>query len=185
MTLENNSHIIKRFHSWNRASRIYQSTVRIPWIRLVGACLFAICLTGTSLTLPNSAVAGAPVDLAPMVKAHLDAGEYGPALDLALTATDPEQKAELLKQITATQLENGDSTGARQALQRVPAGKTRDAVSRATQQQMAGGGSFANPQPLMMLIMQLTGGEEAGSPWQQISGEGGAISWSANGVWVD
>jgi hypothetical protein len=184
MTVENNTHHLERFLSWNGAARIYQPTVRVPWIRLASICCFAICSMAMSI-IPQVVQAAPPQELVPAVQAHLAAGEFGPALDLALTAPTAEQKTDLLLQVTAAQLQSGDTTGVRQSLRRVPAGKMREDVSNSTQRQMAGGGSFANPQPLMMLIMQLTGGEEEGSPWQQISGEGGRISWSANGVWVD
>lgn len=185
MTLETNSHQNERFHSWNAAARIYQSTVRVPWIRLVGnVCLFITCVTIAAL-IPVSVTAAPAQDLAPVVKAHLDAGEFGQALEVAFSADTQEEKAALIETVTAAQVQSGDAVSAQRSVRRMPAGPVRNQVARATQRQMAGGGSFANPGPLMMMIMQLTGGEEEGAPWAQITGEGGDISWEQNGVWVD
>jgi hypothetical protein len=36
---------------------------------------------------------------------------------------------------------------------------------------------FENPQPLMQLLLQITGGDENGSPWKMIDGEGGHLTW--------
>jgi len=193
MTMEHCTSRPERFPTRNGATRIYQSTVRVPWIRLAG-CLCAIwsCLTLAAF-LPTPASAAAPQEIGPqeigsVVQAHLAAGEFGPALELAMTAPTVEQKAVLIQQVTAAQVQAGDTAGADQSLRRLPAGPVRDGVARTTrQQQMAGGGSFANPYPLMLLIQSLTGGAAQGSPWVQIDQdpEGGDIQWEQNGVWVD
>lgn len=183
MTLENCSNHNKRFHSWNCAARIYQSTVRIPWIRLAGnICLLVTCLL---VTMSNAAIAGAPDDLVKAVKDHLAAGEFGLASDLALTAPTADEQAALAELVTAAQVESGDAKGADRTVRRLPPGTVRDKVAKTKQRQMAGGGNLANPQPLMQMIMQLTGGDDVGSPWRAIDGEGGDISWERNGVWVN
>jgi hypothetical protein len=183
MTLENCSHHNKRFLSWNGAARIYQSTVRIPWIRLAGnICLLVTCLL---VTMSNAAVAGSPEDLAKAVKGHLDAGEFGLASELALTAPTPDEQATLSELVTAAQVESGDAKGADRTVRRLPPGSVRDKVAKTKQRQMAGGGNLANPQPLIQMIMQTIGGDEEGSPWKMIDGEGGTITWNANGVWVN
>lgn len=194
MTIEPCRTRAERFPSGNGAARIYQSTVRVPWIRLAGGTGLVLMALTLAAVLPTAVTAAPPTaladqplipsELAPAVQAHLTAGEFGPALELAVTAKTLEEKAALIQQITAAQIQAGDSSGAEQSLRRLPEGPVRDGIARASQQ-MAGGGSFANPYPLMQMIMQLTGGMDQGSPWFQIDGEGGDISWEQNGVWVD
>lgn len=187
MTLEHCKPRAERFPSWNGSARIYQATIRVPWIRLAGCTLLSwLCLV---VLLPTTTIGAPPKNLATnlggAVNAHLEAGEFGPALEIALTAPTMEEKAGLIQQVAVAQMQAGDAAGADQALRRLPAGPIRESVSRGVQQQAAGGGSFANPYPLMMMIMQLTGGADQNSPWMQIDGEGGDISWEQNGVWVD
>lgn len=125
---------------------------------------------------PGSAAQGS---VAQTVQAHLEAGEFGPAIDQALAVKDPVQQTELLKQIAQAQSQAGEPAAAAATLRRIPNVRERSLAMRQQQPALAGGGNQANPRPLMMLIQQNTSGE-----WESEEGVGGKMSWFPTGVKV-
>lgn len=171
--------------SGRSATRIYQTSGRVPWVRLAGAVVTTVLFLGVAGWLPTAAL-GAEANLNEQVAAHLEAGEFGAALEAAGNATDEVAKAKLIEQVGQAQLQAGDDSAAVDMARRLPPGDARQRLQQAVsrQPQTAGGGSLANPSQLMMMIQQLTGGPPD-SPWMAEDGEGGAMQWNPNGVWVD
>jgi hypothetical protein len=123
---------------------------------------FCVTLLSTSLIgVAGLALAAEP---AQRVNEHLAAGEFGPALDQAAAVADPQQQAELLKQVATAQFQAGAPAAAQATLQRMP---TRGAGQ--PQSPLSGGG--ANPQELIQLIQEIPG-----SLWVDQDGSGGTIS---------
>jgi hypothetical protein len=113
------------------------------------------------------------------IQDHVEAGEYGLAIDEALAVTNPQEQTALLKQIAQAQANAGDTFSAAATLRRIPMPRER---SQAVNQQLAllgGGGAMANPGPLMMLIRNNTSGE-----WEQEEGLGGTLGYFPTGVKV-
>ncbi|MCA9117808.1 MAG: hypothetical protein KDA79_22210, partial [Planctomycetaceae bacterium] len=123
-----------------------------------------------------------PADVASLVAAHLAAGEFGPALELAEQSVDVHERTSLLKQVAEAQLEAGEFTAARGTIRRVPTADARAELhfDRATTQALGGGGSMADFEQLIELIQSETSG-----PWEEVDGTGGTISSFDTGVRVD
>ena len=127
------------------------------------------------------------------LRAHLAAGEFGPAADLAADA-DRNRDA-LLAQVAAAQYAAGARdaaarTVARMTSVRTAAGRTGPTRTGATAAAGRGddslaGGSLANFQPLIDLIQTTTGGADNGGGWLEIDGEGGSLEEYESGVRVD
>ena len=122
-----------------------------------------------------------------LVEAQLAAGEFGPALQTAGSVEDPDERAHLLQVIAEKQLEAGEFDAAASVLRRLAHNRrrlgSRPAEARPEQPQsdsLAGGGSGADFQPLIDLLMQETSG-----PWFELDGVGGTISEFETGVRVD
>ena len=120
------------------------------------------------------------------VEEHLAAGEYTTATEIANGVQDTAEQAALLAQIAQTQIERGDVVSAQVTTRRITDASARQTMRRqARARSQAGGGNFANPGPLMQMIMDLTGGAATGAPWRDVDGEGGTMSYDQNGVRVD
>ncbi len=185
MSLEISDQRVGRTPAGEGAARIYQASGRVPWVRLAGCIAVALAFVGLAGGLPVAALADDKPGIEQQVAAHLDAGEFGEALEAAAQAPVPDVKNDLIEQIADAQLKAGDVTAAEESARRLPAGPVRDRLQQAARQRpSAGGANLANPYPLMQMIQTLTGGPPD-SPWQEADGEGGAISWEQNGVWVD
>lgn len=123
--------------------------------------------------------------LADDVQAHLLAGEFGPALDLALTAEDSEAQANLIRLVADAQVAAGEFDAARKTLRQLPVGFAGDEDFReAALQESLAGGSGADFTQLIDLIQNETGNEDYG-PWLDIHGVGGTLSQFDSGVRVD
>lgn len=109
------------------------------------------------------------------IKAHLAAGEFAPALNLAQTIENEADRDTALNQVAHAQNESGDTNSARRTLGRMT--DRRRAVSEKVQM---GGGSMANFQPLITLIQNETEG-----PWDIEEPGTGTISQFQAGVKVD
>jgi len=128
-------------------------------------------------------LAGTPVvhaavpDVANQIDRHLQAGEFGLAADVAAKA-EPAAQRDLFLQIARAQAAAGEFQAAQQTARRASeAGRTQG-------RQGGGGGSGANPGPLINIIETQTGGPPDG-PWLNQDGEGGTIEWFDAGVRVD
>ncbi len=120
-----------------------------------------------------------------IVQAHLAAGEFGPALDVAVSAATPEEQAALLRLVAQAQVAAGEFHAARATLKRLPPGWARDEDRAAVAEQQALAGGFgADFTQLIDLIQNETGNEDYG-PWVDIHGTGGTVSQFDSGVRVD
>jgi hypothetical protein len=120
-------------------------------------------------------------DAANRVAAHLAAGEFGPALDLAKKVADPAQQATLVQKVAAGQQTAGEPVTAAATLSRIvrtsPNGSGIGGLTG--QGGFGGGGTQADFQTLMTMIMQNTSGK-----WMLIDQEGGAMSEYPQGIRV-
>ena len=98
------------------------------------------------------------------VDAQLAAGEFGPALETARSASDTSERTELLKSIAAAQAKSGDYVAADRAISRIPIPESRERASaqNAEARQSAAGGAASAAQ-LVSLIKTVTGTE---SDWE-------------------
>ena len=109
------------------------------------------------------------------IQAHLAAGEFAPAFNLAQTIENGAARDASLRSIARAQGAAGDTTAARQTL-----GGLSNRKAAATERAQLGGGTGANFQPLMDLIEQETVG-----PWDADEPGTGTISQFEAGVRVD
>ena len=138
---------------------------------------FGLCLA-TCVGVAPAADLGGGRDLALKIGRHLDAGEFGPALTLAMAATSEEDRTSLIKDVAQAQQAAGETAAASGTLRRVPSREARaQAQGQLAQKGLAGGG--AQYGVLMNLIQQNTNGK-----WENIDGEGGAMTPFQTGVKV-
>ena len=104
-------------------------------------------------------------------KAHLEFGEFGPALEVARSATDPKERTQLLHEVAAAQMRSGEFGAALSAIRQMPIAENRVRArgERATQLAVFGGAQ-ADPQPLIDLIFNETTG-----PWEALIGSSGNL----------
>lgn len=163
--------------------RIDCSSQRRSWrsvscgLRLLGVGIaWGAILAGRMIVAAETSVS-----VAQTVQAHLEAGEFGPAIDQALAVKNRALQTQLLKQIAQAQAEAGDDAAATATLRRIPNVRERSVAMRqqAPSGGLAGGGNMANPGPLMRLIQRNTSGE-----WESDEGVGGRMEWFPTGVKV-
>ena len=130
--------------------------------------------------LPAFGGEGAESSPADQVAAHLAAGEFGPAADLAAASDDRQA---LLAAVAKAQYEAGAADAARRTLDRLGLTRGDDAARGETNPGLAGG-NFANFQPLIDLIVSTTGGPDNGGDWEEDGGFG-TIEEYQSGVRVD
>ena len=143
------------------------------------------CVLALSVSV-RAAEAQPKLDRAQQVAAHLAAGEFGPALNLAKTAASPAEQAGLLNNVAAAQQSAGETTAASGTMQQASRANGRRAGgqgagggSQAGSGGFGGGGSLADFTTLMTLIMENTSGK-----WEAEDGEGGTMSPFPTGVRV-
>lgn len=147
---------------------------------------FARLVTGLSCVLALSVNAGAAEatskpNRAEQVAAHLAAGEFGPALDLATQAATPVEQAALLNNVAAAQQNAGETSAASGTMRRAArtGGRGVGAGSQSGSGAFGGGGAIADFTTLMTLIQENTSGK-----WEIVDGEGGTMSPFPTGVKV-
>ena len=109
------------------------------------------------------------------IQAHLAAGEFAPAFNLAQGIENGSDRDTALKNIARAQGAAGETTGARQTL-----GRLSNRKEAATERTQLGGGSQADFTALIALIEQETAG-----PWDAEEPGTGTISEFEAGVRVD
>jgi hypothetical protein len=95
------------------------------------------------------------------VEAQLAAGEFGPALETAKSATDASERTSLLKTIAAAQAKIGDFIAADRSISRIPIPESREraGADNAAARHSAAGGAASAAQ-LVSLIKTVTGTEQ-------------------------
>jgi hypothetical protein len=142
--------------------------------RILAVCGLMVATTSVSLASDSTVLE----DRSKQVSAHLEAGEFGPAMEKALVAPSPEKRAVLLNQIASAQQEAGEVDAAMGTLKRIPRNARVSRVPVA-QRNLAGGGANVDFMTLMNLIRRNTN-----SKWEDDDGEGGAMDWFPTGVKV-
>ena len=118
------------------------------------------------------------------VRAHLAAGEFGPAVDLAVAAST--NRDSLLAEVAAAQYAAGDAAAAALTLRKMTATRAGGRTNQAARgDDSLAGGSLAQFGPLIDLIQSTTGGAENGGGWEDIDGTGGTLEEYQSGVQVD
>lgn len=132
---------------------------------------------GSVMLLMWSGSAALAADSAPAdrVAAHLAAGEFGAAADVAAKVANPNEQAQLLQTVAQAQQQAGAPHAARATRQRIAQPAARD--SRSGQPPLAGGGSQADFSQLMQLIQENTSGQ-----WEIIDSIGGTMTPFLTGV---
>lgn len=129
----------------------------------------------------NAADSTGKLSRAEQVAAHLAAGEFGPALELARQSPNRDEQAALMNNVAAAQQSSGESMAATGTLR--TANRLSGRFSGSGQQSgngaFGGGASIADFQTLMTLIQENTSGK-----WEVVDGEGGTMSPFPTGVKV-
>ncbi len=116
------------------------------------------------------------------VAAHLEAGEFGQAIETAESVANLHQRTQLLKMVVDAQLKSGDFVAALGTINRIPLAdeRTRAMGERTQAMSLAGGSQLASFTQLIDLIQTQTSGL-----WED-TGEGeGSIRQFDSGVRVD
>ncbi|MCA9015661.1 MAG: DUF1598 domain-containing protein [Planctomycetaceae bacterium] len=116
------------------------------------------------------------------VAAHLEAGEFGQAIEVAETVANLQQRTQLLRMVVQAQLNSGDFVAALGTINRIPLAEERTKAmgERSKAMSLAGGSQLADFTQLIELIQSQTSGG-----WE-IDGSGeGSISQFDSGVRVD
>lgn len=123
----------------------------------------------------------AELPLADRVAAHLAAGEFGAAMDVALEASAGDEQNSLIRRVVNAHIQAGDFDGAVAAVRRIPNPDVRNFErGRVAQAESLAGGFGADFDALIELIQNETAG-----PWFDLDGIGGTISEFESGVRVD
>lgn len=115
------------------------------------------------------------------VLAHVEFGEFTRAVEVAKTADNNEERSQLLGLVADAQLKIGDFDAALGSIRSMPDyNERRIARDRHLDESALAGGSGANFDQLIQLIMQETNGL-----WEEVDGSGGTISQFDQGVRVE
>lgn len=149
-------------------------------IQMLSRSMLAVALL-MLLLLQTSAPAQADSrNVTEQVQAHLQAGEFQSALELAEGLADEQERATLLSQIAEQQLTAGELSATQGTLRRMPRDQQRRELAGRRASRSALNGSGADFESLIELIMAQTTGF-----WQEEDGVGGTISEYETGVRVD
>src|SRR5579871_3433561 len=124
--------------------------------------LFALGICVVTSTVGLAADDSAPQNNSPETsrarlerfRAQVESGEFGPALEAALSTKDAQERESLLKFIADKQAESGDFASALGTAGRLssPESRGRKRADLTRRSQLAGGGTGANYGPLMNII---------------------------------
>ncbi len=147
---------------------------------MLSRSVLAVALLTVVFFQSTSSVRGESRNVADLVTAHLSAGEFQAALEIARSVPEEGERAVLLSQIAEQQIQAGDLTASQATLRQMPLNRTRIelAARRASRESLNGTG--ADFDSLIELIQAQTSG-----PWQEIDGVGGTINEYETGVRVD
>ncbi len=153
------------------------------------ACSLAVLDSWLSRAALCWAAGTSAAEPASRLKAHLDAGEFGPALDLAQQAGDARQRDALLGQVAAAQATFGMRGEALATASMIDGDVARNtAVNGATSSPPASGagrfGFGGGPQPDFQSLIDLITATVAPTTWDDVGGPG-SVAPFVGGVWVD
>lgn len=117
---------------------------------------------------------------AEQVEAHLAAGEFAAAMQVAEAVEDAAARAELVGEIASAEIEAGEFAAVGRVVNRLSGDERQAANEQLAATELAGGGSGADFTQLITLIQQTTSG-----PWFDIDGVGGTLAPYDTGVFVN
>jgi hypothetical protein len=91
------------------------------------------------------------------VEAQLAAGEFGPALETAKSASDATERSGLLRTIAAAQAQSGDFVAADRSISRIPVPASREQADADNAARRSAAGGAASAAQLVSLIKTVTG----------------------------
>ncbi len=153
-------------------STMFAQRCRAAFTRMIAGLSIVVAMSGLV------EAANPTADASGRVAAHLAAGEFGPAIDIARRVADPAQQAALIQNIATAQQAAGEPVTA--VVPRVS--RTQRGAANGTQPGRTGyggGGVQADFMTLMNMIQQNTDGK-----WMVIDQEGGAMTEYPYGVRV-
>ena len=123
----------------------------------------------------------AKTDTTSDIQAHLDAGEFGPAIELANQTADKTKRQDMMKRIAMAQIQAGEFQGALMSVRQADdsSSDSSDNTDAAADPSLAGG-SQADFSELMQLIQTQTEGL-----WVDVDGDGGSMTPFNSGVMAD
>ena len=138
-------------------------------------CLLT-CAVQAQLVISEDAPKVAPAKAAAAdLSAHLDAGEFGPAIELANNTKDKVARQDMMKQIALAQIQAGEYSGALMTVRQGDDAKGADDAADSL-----AGGSGADFTELIGLIQTQTSGM-----WVDVDGDGGSMTPFTSGVKAD
>ncbi len=145
---------------------------------------------GTVATVRVAAKPAAPnnngpltaADRAKLVRDQIAAGEFGPALQTAKSATNAVERTQLLKTIADAQVQNGDLQAADMAISRIPIPESRDQARAQNSSRQSAAGGAAQAAMLVNLIKNTTGDQD---DWQDEEGQRKQPIYWPPGIEVD
>lgn len=161
---------------WERVRPMFHSRLLAAASLLL---LSPLILCNGRLTAGDAAATRAGQD---SIQAHLEAGEFGAALDQALRVPDANQRTEQLRRVSAAQRAAGEFEGAEATARRIPVAEQRSRERGAAIQEKSrsGGGSGADFDSLIDLISSTVQPET----WDEVGGPGSMRQYET-GVRVD
>jgi len=121
-------------------------------------------------------------DASDTVAAHLQAGEFQSALDVAKSVSDEATRSSLLTQIAEQQIAHGELNASQGTLRQMPLNRTRVNLAAQRAQRESLNGTGADFDSLIELIQSQT---SPPAQWMEIDGVGGTINEYETGVRVD
>lgn len=123
-----------------------------------------------------------PADRAKLINAQIAAGEFGPALQTAKTATSAVERTRLLTTIADAQAKSGDWHAADISISRIPIPETRDQARAQNSSAQSAAGGAAQAYMLVNLIKNTTGDQDA---WADEEGQRKQPIYWPPGIEVD
>ncbi|MDG2389769.1 MAG: DUF1598 domain-containing protein [Planctomycetaceae bacterium] len=150
--------------------------------------MVAAVLSGSVISTSMISAQDIPADIDSQVQAHLDAGEFGPALESLKGVEDQQKRSELLKQVADAQMQLGEFDSAYYAIRRMPERDSRNEAHRERSQknELAGGALIPDFTRLMNLIQLAV--RDPDSPWDDgaaVDENVGTMEGDFTGVSVD
>lgn len=147
-----------------------------------------VVVLGGSVVSSSLVSALEPDSMESQVKAHLEAGEFGPAIESLQGVEDQQQRSELLKQVANAQMQAGDFDSAYYAIRQMPERNSRNEAhrERAQQNELSGGALIPDFTRLMNLIQLAV--RDPDSPWDDgsaVDDNVGTMEGDFTGVSVD
>ena len=146
---------------------------------LMAIVLAALCAAGA--TNVQAAPGGNAAQRQGLVASHLEFGEFARAIEISKTATNAEEKSQLLALVANAQIKAGDTSSSRGSIRMMSDSSQRQqSLNQLTAERSLAGGAQADFTQIIALIRSETNGM-----WEDTDGTGGSMSEFTQGVRVD